>query len=222
MLSEKPYSGREEEQMLRAFGQALGQEFPNPDRVGCPGSETLKGIALRRIPLRAARPWLDHFSSCSPCFREFTAFRQTAIQRHTVTGIGIAAAILVASLLSLIWIRTHKAPGEASQVAVLDLRDRSAVRGPQPANANPPLLVPATFSQLVLDLPFGSPEGTYEIAVFDQSDHVILNRSARASMEDHAIVLRLREKVSLAEKGTYLLGIRRSDIDWSYYPVQVK
>lgn len=46
--------------------------FPNPERIGCPGIETLKRSAAGGFPGKELR---DHLFSCSPCFNEFRQLR---------------------------------------------------------------------------------------------------------------------------------------------------
>jgi hypothetical protein len=69
------YSHNEEARILEALGRGLLKEFPNPTRTGCPPPEILKGIASHEVPLSEAENWLDHLTSCSPCYRDFCQFR---------------------------------------------------------------------------------------------------------------------------------------------------
>jgi hypothetical protein len=84
--------------MLDLLARGLSREFPNPQRVGCPGPAVLRNIAHHRLPLSEVDPWLDHLGSCSPCFQEFSEIRkQTAGQRKRVQmWLAAAAMILVA------------------------------------------------------------------------------------------------------------------------------
>ena len=75
-MSERVYSASEEKRFLDAMGRALLSEFPNPERIGCPDATLLKGIASHKVPLAQADPWLDHITSCSPCYGDFRQFRQ--------------------------------------------------------------------------------------------------------------------------------------------------
>ena len=50
-LNEKGYSARDERRVMDALGRGLLKEFPNPERTGCPGTDVLKRIASRRMPL---------------------------------------------------------------------------------------------------------------------------------------------------------------------------
>ena len=88
VLKEQQEFNGEEKQILDLLDRGLSRDFPNPQRVGCPDSAVLKGIALHKVPLAEADRWLDHFSSCSPCFQEFTQFRKQAVDRRAVPKCG--------------------------------------------------------------------------------------------------------------------------------------
>ena len=47
--------------------------FPNPERKGCPDSETLQLLAERHLPLSDAG--MHHVASCSECYREYLNYR---------------------------------------------------------------------------------------------------------------------------------------------------
>ena len=82
-LSTESQSNAADKRLLDILRQGLATEFPNPERIGCPGSALLKGIAQGKVSLTEAEPWLNHLGSCSPCFQEFKEFRrQSAIQRR--------------------------------------------------------------------------------------------------------------------------------------------
>ena len=69
-LKAKGYSTADERRILDALGRCLLKELPNPDRVGCPGSDVLKRIASHKMPLSEADKWLDHLTSGSPCYSD--------------------------------------------------------------------------------------------------------------------------------------------------------
>ena len=71
-------SRKDEQRLLQAGKRVLLVGFPNPDRIGCPGSETLKAIAFRKLDLPRSSQYIDHFGECSPCFSEYIAFREQA------------------------------------------------------------------------------------------------------------------------------------------------
>ena len=82
------------------MGRALLREFPNPERVGCPDATLLKGIASHKVPLAQADPWLDHLTSCSPCYRDFSQFREAFRRRRIRILVAVVAGVLLAVAVS--------------------------------------------------------------------------------------------------------------------------
>ena len=77
---------QEEKRLMDLMADGLSQDFPNPERIGCPDSEVLRGIALHKLTLTDVGRWLDHLSTCSPCFQQVTQFRREGKrQRHQRT-----------------------------------------------------------------------------------------------------------------------------------------
>ena len=141
------------------LGRGLLKEFPNPERSECPGPEVLKRIASRTMPLQEAEKWLDHLGSCSPCYTDFSELRKVREVQRRRTLLAIAASILVAiGIAGWVLIQRHNET-VLSQTAVLDLRNRSVSRSPEPNPGEPPLELRRGFSQLNIYLPLGSPEG---------------------------------------------------------------
>jgi hypothetical protein len=75
----RPESPEEKFNRLRGVLQNLWlKAYPNPDRIGCPGTPALEGYAQRV----AAWEKLDgdpievHVQHCSPCYREFLDTRE--------------------------------------------------------------------------------------------------------------------------------------------------
>ena len=204
------------------LARGLSREFPNPQRVGCPGSAILRNIAFHRLPLSEADPWLDHLASCSPCFQEFSEIRKQAAGKRRQTQMWLAAAAMV--LLSFggwLWVRSRPS-GQTAAVAVLDLRDRTAVRGENPAETNrPPLEVPRSAKSLNLELPIGSNEGAYDVALFNPSGSELFRTSATAKLEDHIVVLRTAVDLTRISPGSYFLGVRQTGLEWTRFPVRL-
>ena len=100
-LKAKGYSTADERRILDALGRCLLKELPNPDRVGCPGSDVLKRIASHKMPLSEADKWLDHLTSGSPCYSDFLKL-QTGYRRRRTRIVLLAVAIIltVAALAS--------------------------------------------------------------------------------------------------------------------------
>src|ERR1019366_5070169 len=156
-LSTESQSNAADKRLLDILRQGLATEFPNPERIGCPGTPLLKGIAQGKVSLTEAEPWLDHLASCSPCFQEFKEFRrQSAIQRRRVLAWVATAAVLLFAAGGWLWVGARHS-AEATDTAVLDLRERSVARGESHAGVvQAPLEIPRSTKHLTLDLPIGS------------------------------------------------------------------
>ena len=208
--------------MLDILRQGLATEFPNPERIGCPGSALLKGMAQGRVSLTEAEPWLDHLGSCSPCFQEFKELRrQSAIQRRRVLMFVATAAVLLFAVGGWLWVRARRSV-EATDVAVLDLRERSVARGQsQPEADQAPLEISRTTKHLVVDLPIGSKEGPYDVGLLTGTGDQILRATGMAELHDHIIDLRVDIDLSSVRAGAYSLGVRQATLEWARYPIRV-
>ena len=208
--------------MLEILRQGLATEFPNPERIGCPGSSLLKGIAQGKVSLTEVGPWLDHLGSCSPCFREFQEFRrQSAMQRRRVLTLVATAAVLLFAVGGWLWVRARHSV-QTTETAVLDLRDRSVARGQNPSDTSQARLeIPRTAKHLVLDLPIGSKEGPYDVGLITNTGDELLRATGTAELRDHINRLRVDVDFSRIRSGDYSLGIREPNLEWARYPIRV-
>lgn len=199
------------------MGRGLRKEFPNPGRAGCPNAEILKGIASHRVPLTQAEPWLEHITSCSPCYRDLSQFREAYRRRRTRILLATAASILIAASVSG-WALLHERNQNLlAQTAVLDLRNRSMPRGAG-RNANEqPLELSRRVSKLTILLPLGSNEGFYEARIATLSGESLAASSGKAKLKDGVASFQLVLSLTSLRPGTYLLQIRRSDLEWESY-----
>ena len=212
----------EEKRILDLLSRGLSQDFPNPQRVGCPDSTMLKGIALHKVPLAEADPWLDHFSSCSPCFQEFTQFRKQAVDgRRRVQLWLAAAAVLLFAVGGFLWVRTRPSL-QTSATVVMDLRERSVARGGNPADTKQLALeISRTAKHLVIDLPIGSKEGNYDLALVNEAGDEILRATGTATLENQIVILRADIDIRNVSAGFYFLRLRQLGLEWSRYPTRV-
>jgi hypothetical protein len=181
----------------------------------------LRGIALRTVPLSEADRWLDHFSSCSPCFQEFTQFRKRAVDRRRTQIWLAAAAVFIFAVAGWFWVRTRPQVQTAVIVA-LDLRSRATVRGEnQSDTSQPPLEVPRNAKGLNLELPIGSNEGAYDVVLLNPSGDELFRTSATAKLEDHIVVLRAGVDLAGVSPGSYFLGLRQRGLEWMRFPIRV-
>jgi hypothetical protein len=64
-----------EKELLEAFERTIHEDFPNPQRIGCPGGDTLLRLARGSGQAQQAR-LLAHIRQCAPCFDELKALRR--------------------------------------------------------------------------------------------------------------------------------------------------
>ena len=222
ILKEQEEFNGEEKRILDLLNKGLSRDFPNPQRIGCPGTAILKSIALHKLPLAEADPWLEHFSSCSPCFQEFSEIRKQAAGQRRQTQMWLAAAAMVLlAVAGWMWVR-NRPTGQTAAVVVLDLRGRATVRGENPPETSQPALeVPRNARSLNLELPIGSNEGAYDVALLNPSNVELFRTSATAKLEDHIVVLRAGVDLAGVSPGSYFLGVRQPGLEWTRFPIRL-
>jgi hypothetical protein len=131
------------------------------------------------------------------------------------------AAVLLFAVGGWLWVRARRSV-EATDVAVLDLRERSVARGQSQSEADQaPLEISRTTKHLVLDLPIGSKEGPYDVGLLTGTGDQILRATGIAELHDHIIDLRVVVDLSGIQAGAYSLGLRQPGLEWTRYPLRV-
>jgi hypothetical protein len=221
-LNAKGYSERDEKRILDALGRGLLKEFPNPDRAGCPSSDVLKRIASHAMPIAEAEKWLDHLTSCSPCYRDFSELQAGYRQRRMQTVLAIAASILVVVGVAG-WALFFKQKGlPVAQTAVLDLRNRSVPRGGEPTPGEEPLELSRAVKRLNVYLPLGSAEGPYELRIATTTGGAIFTTNSVASLKDGVTSTEAAVDLSSASPGRYVLQVRKPNSEWNSYPLLLR
>lgn len=207
---------------MDVLGRGLLKEFPNPNRVGCPGAEILKKIASHRMPLSEAEKWLDHLGSCSPCYGDFSQIQSAYRNRRTRTILAIAASVLiVAGAASWALFFRQKGPVVA-QTAVLDLRNRSIPRGGEPTPGEQPLEISREVKHLNVYLPLGSAEGPYEMRIATTAGTAVFATRGRASLKDGVTSIQVAVDLSSASSGKYVFQVRRPNSEWNSYALTLR
>jgi len=221
-LIERKEFNTEERRILDLLDRGLAREFPNPGRTGCPGPEILGKIAEHSLSLAEADPWLSHLSTCTPCFQDFKQLRRRARTERSPAVLWLAAAAIV--LLAIggwLWVSSRQ-PAQMATVVVLDLRGRATTRGETPGGANqPPLEIPHRARHLQLDLPVGSHEGTYDLALLNGNGDELLRSTGTARLEDHVVILKADVDLSGISPGFYFLGLRQPGMEWTRFAIRV-
>lgn len=221
-LGDRDEFSKDEQHLLDVLERGLSREFPNPERIGCPGSAVLRGIASHKLRLADVQQWLDHLSACSPCYQDFTELRkQSPSQRRRLQVWLAAAAVVILTVAGWLWVRIHFAV-QGPETAVLDLRGISVIRGENSPKTNLPTLeVQHSTKHLVLDLPIGSAEGAYDLALLSESGTQLLSANGTAQLQNRVVVLKADIDARAVRPGTYLLALRQPGAEWVRFPVRV-
>lgn len=219
--------------------RSLREQFPNPQREGCPGRALLAQLAVGHMPLKQAEPWLDHFSRCSPCFRDFEELQaEVRSRRRWMWGVAAAAAAIMSASLAL-WLtyaheKSLKATSQPStpntSIALnktdplpvtLHLENTSTTRSPDGSEPNPQQL-PRSRISLSIYLPTGSEPGPYEIEFRKTIDSTPGAKfQGNTGIFDRAAVLNTSIDLSGLDPGTYILAFRHTDGRWRYSRITI-
>jgi hypothetical protein len=174
------------------------------------------------MSLAQAEPWLNHITSCSPCYRDFSQFREAYQRRRNLTLLAVAASILVVASIGGWALMQRHGGTQLAQTAVLDLRNRSVARGAHPVPTEPPLEIRRTVSLFNIYLPLGSSEGPYDVRIVTPSGASLLTASGIAKLKDHITSLQVAVSLSSAHAGRYILQIRKAGLEWNSYPLLLR
>lgn len=223
------------EELQDIVQQAILREFPNPERNGCPGTESLRVLANRPRPTRDT-VW-EHVTHCSPCYREFLDLRtqvKAELERrrrtvlHRRLAFATAVVVLLGGAIAAYQIsqrgafRSSHSAGPYES-ASLDLKDRSVARSTEKqAPKAQPLILPARRLDLSIFLPIGSEPGRYDVQLLKKIDEPLLSVSGEATVQNGTTILRARLDLTGQAAGSFLIGLRQSPSDWTYYPVTIQ
>lgn len=90
------------------------------------------------------------------------------------------------------------------------------------AQGQQPLMLLRGIDDVSLYLPTGSRTGTYDLAVFQEPGTPLVSATGDAATEGSLTVLKAKLDVSKMHSGHYLLAIRPTGVDWSYYPLVIR
>ena len=154
---------KQEEKLRQLAKELFLNEYPNPERKGCPDSQTIRAIAFGKLRGEQASEWRTHFATCSPCTREYAGFHQEFQRAKRLRALAaVGAAVALAVIAGWLTLTKFGPQGRAWQQASLDLRGHEALRGAG-APKTAPLELARGRVELTLDLPTGSKPGDYDV-----------------------------------------------------------
>src|SRR5439155_3826875 len=219
---------RDERRLLKVAIEAVKSDFPNPERLGCPGSVALKAIARHDVSFSGAEDVVDHIATCAPCFAEYTGYRRRRRLRF-VSKVVLACATGFVATAILWWVlparrsprKQNVAQDSANLVfkATLDFQKTTVERGPaQPPNpAEIPRLKRALLN-LTIKLPMGMEDGTYSVQFRLGPDRSVVNATGTAAWDGGTEMLTTTIDLHNLKPGPYKLAIRHDGSSWHQYP----
>lgn len=228
-LSEQPISKKQEKKLRNLAKELFLNDYPNPDRKGCPDSRTIRAIAFGQIRSEEAEPWRVHAATCSPCTREYVSFRKEAAHARRVRTLGLIAAAAVV-IIVVGWFAVNRFAARPAGVGViawaegwrsshLDLRGYEALRGAEPGPPLPPLVLPRGKLALTIDLPVGSEPGHYDVELQQPRGQTVARTKGMAALVNGLTVLKIRIDARRPSALPCWLAVRRVSESWQQYKV---
>jgi len=232
---------QQENEFLAAASKVFRTDFPNSERAGCPLQTALRSVVRKQCEVGEGERILEHLTCCSACFGEYEALlRKEKISRNL--KLLTLCAALVITIGAAIWFNAfrgastvrpsepsvvQKAPSPAPtppkpvEVATVDLRNRSPVRGENASNSGDLVVasLPAQPLDLSIYLPIGSEEARYEVTILRAEGNPLVAMSGSATLQNRRLTMQLRTDLTGLAPGRYLLGLRKGSFQWSYYPI---
>lgn len=220
----------EERRFLDLLSKSALEDYPNPERKGCPGNDFLRQLAFDRHSISLDDTRVEHVLHCSPCFRELTELRRQAARKRRRQRLMMfaAASALLAAGAGVWFVLAHDRfsgvdPNSVPLIAKIDLQNRALTRGiPRSSDGNDNLILPRGRLRLTVLLPFASEPGGYEVQVLKEVDKPLVTGSGTAVIENGVTELTLPLDTAALPPGKYLLGIRTPPIDWTFNTVTLQ
>jgi hypothetical protein len=219
-----------ERQLIRIAAEAISTDFPNPERLGCPGSAALKAIARRHLSGPDTEDAIDHIATCATCFDEYNRHRRRHLflRRGRVTLICAAGIVALASAWH--FGRMNRVPEklpvgqrtlDAVLTATLDLRTRTVERyakGQHKPEPETPHLRRAVL-KLTIRLPIGTEDGAYTIQFWTRDGQPVANAIGNASWDGSTEAVITTVDLRNLAPGEFILALRNGRWSWHTYRV---
>jgi hypothetical protein len=231
---------RREQELIAAAARVFRTRFPNPERTGCPPREVLQSVAQQKSRSVESQSILEHLTCCSECFAEYEGVLRKERFSRSLKTLALGALLLITAGLA-VWFYVlrgahgirqpeprivqkeppRQAPPTQFEMALIDLRNRSPVRGEQEPHPDATVVMSLPIRRLDLSvyLPIGSEEGQYEIQILREAETPLVAVKGSATLKDHNVVLQLRTDLTGLDPGRYRLGLRKANFRWTYYPI---
>ena len=232
---------QQENEFLAAASKLFRTAFPNSERAGCPSDTALRSLVRKQCDASEGESILEHLTCCSPCFGEYEGLLRKERASRNLKLLALCAALFI-TIGAAIWFNAFRGapvvqpskplivrpapppappPPKAFEVAAVDLRNRSPVRGENGPPSGDVMVasLPARPVDLSIYLPIGSEEGRYDVAILHAEGDSLVAMSGSATLQNRKVTLHLRTDLTGFVPGRYLLGVRKANFRWTYYPL---
>jgi hypothetical protein len=218
------------ERLKRQLQESILTEYPNPNRVGCPGEPVVRGLAQRYLDRTVQdEPSWQHVTRCSPCYREFLDARAEMkgaadSRRRVRVGLGLALAGVIFGGVAIYVSRGSglNHPGRLQnaevgwQVQRVDLSKYAPTRSTDAGQQDQTVIrLRPVPTDLVIELPFGSGRGEYEVQV-GRGEEILTSGKGRETSG----LIEIHIDLSNA-RGAQWIRVRRQGSGWQPLALRV-
>ena len=218
------------DRLKKQLQESILQQYPNPNREGCPGDAVLGELARRTLEesIESDANW-QHITRCSPCYAGFLAFNKEVRRRRRIRGAqlawGLAAAIVLIAAGVVVGFHRNPSssnrPQNAEVVYAKKIVDIPSMTRSGSAEEPPPIELERKPEELTVKLPIGSRAGAYELQL-KKADQQVLSAAANAEIHNGTTAFTVKLNLSRFEPGRYSIVVRQVPYDWNYYPVVIR
>jgi hypothetical protein len=228
---------RVDEAKLVSFARSyLAEDFPNPDRIGCPPLEMLRRLAEQ--PTSADLSITEHLGGCSPCFRQYQEMlTETRAEKKSASilsrvlvltprfvALAVAIGLAIIGLSVAVWLShkrevVHQEPNRPKINLPNNERNRVAEFSPfilDMTNASQvrgtnrrdrsALKMPRKPLHISVYLPIGSDAGEYRVSLNTRKQSA-WSGAGTAQMRDKRMILEFEADLSSYQPGRYMLTL---------------
>jgi hypothetical protein len=229
MASDDRFKDREAE-IQRAAREAALRRFPNPSRIDCPDSATIRAIAAKSLPFN--HPAMVHIAQCSECLQDIVRLEAAAaVRRQHRLWAGVTVLFILVAMGAMIgfhvvhwpvWSHNSRLDTSFARTAVLDLRPFAPYRGSSKQDTSHiHLTLPQATLTLSIYLPPGSTLGEYEIQLLDDRLRSVASAGGQTQIVDNVPTLAARVDLTSVSRGVYTLALRPVGARWQLCQVAV-
>ncbi len=240
----QPVSDKQVREIVALGKKHVETAFPNPKRIDCPDSATLRAMAYRDKRLSPEELPVSHVATCSPCFRDYSRHRRNArlfrAFQVTVGSLAVAGILLMAAFLVRKYAGQSELPSVSQQPSIkqspptqtppapvlpiamkVDLAPLSPTRS-DTSRIPAKVTLPAKLLRTTFLMPIGYEPGEYSVRLLKPNEEALLDTRASARMKDGITSFEVELHLELLSRSRLTLMIRPPGLGWRTFPIFVE